>query len=177
MRAHGFLLPRRRLGADEGGSAVVEFALIVPVLIFLLMAIFQIGLVFTAGQVLEDATTEAARTIRTGQVQKAGTAQSVFRDNFCSRVKVFLSCSSGNLLIDIKALPSSGSVDLSWPINLDGSFAGTGSYAPGAKEETVLVRVFYQYPVWIPFVGESMTNLPNGKRLLAASAAFRNEPF
>jgi hypothetical protein len=41
----------------------------------------------------------------------------------------------------------------------------------------VLVRVFYQYKTWLPFVGSVLANLPNGNRLLSASAAFRNEPF
>lgn len=167
----------RRLGAARDGSAAIEFAFILPVLLFILCAIFQIGLVFTASQVLEDATTEFARLIRTGQAQSGGLTKANFQQQFCERIKVFLNCDGTNLLIDIQVLPSFGTVSLGWPIDGKGDFTGTGGYSLGAKEQTVLVRAFYQYPVWMPYVGSTLSTLPNGKRLLAASAAFRNEPF
>jgi Flp pilus assembly protein TadG len=166
-----------RLAAARDGSAAIEFAFVLPVLLFILCAIFQIGLVFTANQVLEDATTEFARLIRTGQAQSGGLTKANFQQQFCDRIKVFLNCDGTNLLIDIQVMPSFGAVSLGWPIDGTGNFTGTGGYSLGAKEQTVLVRAFYQYPVWMPYVGSTLSTLPNGKRLLAASAAFRNEPF
>lgn len=167
----------RRLATARDGSAVIEFALILPILLFMLFGIFQVGLVFTANQVLEDATTEFARLIRTGQAQTGGLTQANFRQQFCDRIKVFMTCDGTNLLIDIQVLPSFGAVSLDWPVDQNGLFKGAGQYSLGTKEQTVLVRAFYQYRVWMPYVGAALTTLPNGKRLLAASAAFRNEPF
>jgi Flp pilus assembly protein TadG len=173
---------RRRLSLrsfrrNAEGATAIEFAFILPIFLFMMMATFQIGLVFTASQVLEDATNDFARLIRTGQAQNTSMTQAQFRDALCERIRVFLSCSDSNLLIDVQVLPGFGGVDLSWPIDEDGVFKDEGAFALGQSGETVLIRTFYQYPVWLPFVGETMANLPNGKRLLAASAAFRNEPF
>ena len=61
--------------------------------------------------------------------------------------------------------------------NEQGEFTTAPSYQLGKAEEIVLVRVFYQYPVWLPLFGATFSDLPNGKRLLAAAAAFSNEPF
>jgi Flp pilus assembly protein TadG len=176
--------PRRRcfrpfaaFARDRKGATAIEFALILPVFLFMVTAIFQVGLVFTAGQVLEDATTEFARLVRTGQSQNQKVTQAMFRNELCKRINVFLSCSETNLLIDVQVLPSFGAVSLSWPMNEDGTFKDAGQFNPGGAGDTVLIRTFYQYPVWLPFVGATMANLPNGKRLLSASAAFRNEPF
>ena len=40
-----------------------------------------------------------------------------------------------------------------------------------------MVRAAMQYPVYLSFMNVSFANLNNGKRLIMASAAFRNEPF
>jgi Flp pilus assembly protein TadG len=169
--------PWRAFAGDRKGATAIEFALIMPVFLTMMMGIFQVGLVFTAGQVLEDATTEFARLVRTGQAQGQKMTQAKFREEICERIAVFLSCSETNLLIDVQVLPSFGAVNLNWPIDDDGNFQDEGQFSPGGAGDIVVIRAFYQYPVWLPFLGETMSNLPNGKRVLAASAAFRNEPF
>ena len=88
----------------------------------MIMAIFQIGMVFVAGQVLEDATTEFGRLIRTGQAQGGRVDQASFRAAFCDRIAVFMNCDNNNLLIDIQVLPSFGNVSLDWPTDEDGNF-------------------------------------------------------
>jgi Flp pilus assembly protein TadG len=176
-RVEAMALRMRDFAANCDGVTAIEFGFVLPPLLYLLMAILQIGFVFTAGQVLEDATTEFARQIRTGQTQDQKITQANFRQKFCDRIAVFMSCSDKNLLIDIRVLPSFGTVDLQWPMDKDGNYTDPGQFQIGAREETVLVRVFYQYKTWLPFVGSVLANLPNGNRLLSASAAFRNEPF
>jgi Flp pilus assembly protein TadG len=150
--------------------------MIAPPFLFLLMALFQIGLVFMANIVMENAMAEASRTIRTGQAQKGNFTQEQFRQRFCDALVGVIACDS-NLLIDVQALPNFGAVSLSWPIDPDGSWTAPGGYSPGTGSEVVVVRAFYQYRVWLPFVGATLANLPNGRRLLASAAAFRNEPF
>jgi hypothetical protein len=103
-------------------------------------------------------------------------SQATFREEFCKRIAVFMPCSDTKLLIDIQVLPGFGNVNLTWPVDENGNLRTKGQYMLGQSGDTVLIRTFYQYPVWLPFMG-SMSNLPNGSRLLSASAAFRNEPF
>ncbi len=63
------------------------------------------------------------------------------------------------------------------PVDANGNFQNNFTYQPGGAGEIVVVRLFYQYPVYVSLLGFSMSNVNGGKRLLAATAAFRNEPF
>ena len=40
-----------------------------------------------------------------------------------------------------------------------------------------MVRAFYEWPVFVNLLGTNLATMANGKHLLAATAAFRNEPF
>jgi hypothetical protein len=50
-------------------------------------------------------------------------------------------------------------------------------YNPGGPGDIVVVRMFYQWPQIVTGLGYNITNLAGNKRLLYATAAFRNEPF
>jgi Flp pilus assembly protein TadG len=162
---------------DRDGSTAVEFALVLPVLVLMLMAVMQISLVFIVGQHLENATATLGRLVRTGQAQGQKLDQTAFQAALCEEMKPLLDCASANFMMDVRTLPNFGPVDLEWPLDDDGNFAGAGTYNPGVAGEIVLVRTFVQYPIWLPIIGATLTNLPNGKRLIVSSAAFRNEPF
>jgi hypothetical protein len=51
------------------------------------------------------------------------------------------------------------------------------NYSPGNPGDIVVVRVFYQWPLFVTGLGYNIANLTGSKRLLTATAAFRNEPF
>lgn len=50
-----------RLATDEGGQNLVEFALLLPVLMYILMGILQFGLIFAAYITINNASREGAR--------------------------------------------------------------------------------------------------------------------
>lgn len=52
---------KRQLSSDAGGAAAVEFALVAPVVIMLLIGIAQIGILFHANAGLRQAVGEGAR--------------------------------------------------------------------------------------------------------------------
>jgi hypothetical protein len=39
------------------------------------------------------------------------------------------------------------------------------------------VSLYYQWPIYISLLGGNLSNLGNGKRLLAATSVFRVEPY
>jgi hypothetical protein len=51
-------------------------------------------------------------------------------------------------------------------------------YSPGGPGDIVLVKLSYQWPLFVTGLGFNITT-PNctGKRLLVAAAAFKNEPY
>jgi Flp pilus assembly protein TadG len=62
----------RRLANNRDGTTAVELAFVGPPFLLLLAAIFELGLTLTAQSLLNGAARDAARLIRTGQVQTQG---------------------------------------------------------------------------------------------------------
>jgi len=56
------LRPVRHLTSDRSGSAVVEFAIVAPVFLAMLMAVFDVGFLVYAKAVLQGAVEDGART-------------------------------------------------------------------------------------------------------------------
>lgn len=56
-----------RLKKDEKGQSVVEFAILLPILLLLLMGIIQFGIIFSAQIALTNAAREGARAASVGK--------------------------------------------------------------------------------------------------------------
>ena len=63
------------------------------------------------------------------------------------------------------------------PIDAGGNFVNDFTYNPGGPGDIVVVRLFYQWPVYVALLGFDLHNMNGDKRLLVATAAFRNEPY
>ncbi len=50
-------------------------------------------------------------------------------------------------------------------------------YNPGGPGDIVMLRLYYQYPVFVNLLGFNLSNLNGGLNLLAATAVFKNEPY
>jgi Flp pilus assembly protein TadG len=175
----------RRFRRNRAGSAAVEFALVAPVFFALLFAIIETGMIFFADQVLETVTQDAARLIMTGQAQATGYNQGTFGTQVVcpanSLASVLFGATCTNLYIDVESYPggSFASVPSPLPSQIDASknFINNMVYVPGGPGDIVVVRMFYAWPQIVTGLGYNITNLAGNKRLLYATAAFRNEPF
>ncbi len=67
-------LRRRRRRNGEDGQALVEFALVLPILLLLLLGIAQFGMLFYTYIDLTSATRDGARRIAVARTTNAGTA-------------------------------------------------------------------------------------------------------
>ena len=178
----------RRFRRNRHGSAAVEFALVAPVFFALLFAILETAIMFFATQVLETMTQDAARAVLTGQAQsgavsacKAVSGQpaactlGTFTTYVCNQIPALFSC--GNLYVDVESYPSFSSVVINSQIDSSKNFVNNMQYTPGGPGDIVVVRVFYQWPLFVTGLGYNISNLAGSKRLLVATAAFRNEPY
>ncbi|WFU71929.1 MULTISPECIES: TadE/TadG family type IV pilus assembly protein [unclassified Bradyrhizobium] len=175
----------RRFRRNRRGSAAVEFALVAPIFFALLFAIIEVAIMFFAGQVLETVTQNSARVLLTGQAQ-SGTvtacavsgvstpcSQATFKTFVCSQIPALFDCSK--LSIDVVSAGSFGALSLT-NYGDSCSFSPSGvQYSPGGSGQVVVVRLFYQWPLIVTGLGFNMGC--GNKRLLAATAAFKNEPF
>jgi Flp pilus assembly protein TadG len=175
--ARGVARTTRRFGRAKEGAAAVEFAIIITPLLAIMFAIIEVALVFFAGQVLETATADSARRIMTGEVQKAGFNGTKFKEDLCGRVQALFDC-EGGVHIDVQKSSSFPAGGPSMPINDEGELDTSNfKFEPGAQGDIVIVRVVYEWPTFVPSLGFDLANLANGRRLLMATAAFRNEPY
>jgi Flp pilus assembly protein TadG len=165
----------RRFRRSRGGSAAVEFAMVAPVFFALLFAIIETAIVFFASQVLETITQNSARMILTGQAQNGSYTESQFHDYVCTQIPVLFSCS--DVYVDVQSYPSFTGVTINSQIDATNNFIPAMIYSPGGPSDIVVVRLFYQWPLVVTGLGWNMSNLNGHKRLLVATAAFRNEPY
>ena len=176
------LLPARfahRFARAEEAAAAVEFALVAAPFLALLFAIIETALVFFAGQSLETAATDSGRFIMTGQAQNTGYASvGAFKTNVLCPVMGtggLFNCDS--VQVDVQTYNQFSDITSAPPITngqLDTSKMG---YVPGGPGSIVVVRLYYQWPIYLSLLNNNLANLSNGDRLLVATSVFRNEPY
>ncbi len=161
----------------KSGSAAIEFAFVAPVFFLFLMGTMETGIIFLGNFVLQNAVNDAARQIRTGQVAQNGTNQEQFRTMVCNGIAPLLACDA-NLQIDVQAYPNFGALSVPNPITASGGLdPALRNWLPGSVCSVVLVRAFYTWNVATPVLTPFLANMANGRHLLSAAAAFRNEPY
>ena len=172
------LMPFRRLARSQDGVTAVEFGMVAAPFLGLLFAISELGLVFFAGQTLETATADTSRLILTGQA--IGFDAATFKQQVCNRLHgLFGSPSSctANLMIQVQNLQKTfGHVPPKpKPDPITGKYPDD-AYDGGGPGCVVVVRVMYVWRVYAT-LGFNLSDVAPGKRLLMATAAFRNEPY
>jgi Flp pilus assembly protein TadG len=165
----------RRLVRQQGGAVAVEFGLVAAPFLALVFAIMETAIIFFAGQALETAVADSSRLIMTGQAQNASYTASSFKTAVCAKIFGLFDCQNG-VYVDVQKFSSFASVTNTSPVS-NGTFTPPNNYNPGGPGDIVMVRLFYQWPVYVSLLGFNLSNLNGGKRLLAATAAFRNEPY
>jgi len=166
----------RRFQKTDSGAMAIEFALIAAPFFFLLFAMLEIAVVFFVTVSMEHATMEVARTIRTGESQKAGQTSADFLSSVCDKMTNLVPC-NGNVYIDVRTFADFDGVNINNPISDDELNNGSFLYDSGEAGDIVVVRVFYVWKLNTPMISAVFANLSDNRRLLAATTAFRNEPF
>ncbi len=168
----------RRFLTDRGGSTAVEMALVAAPFLALIIAALQLGLIYLSQSALEIATEKASRTVLTGSAQAAGTTQQQFLASVCSKLPAILTCS--NLMVDAQVYTSFSNSDTSTPTitySAKGAITNTWKYNIGGANDIVVLRVLYLLPVVSGPLNFIVSNTSNSKRLLMATAVFKNEPY
>jgi Flp pilus assembly protein TadG len=160
----------------DDASAAIEFAVVAAPFLALLFAIMETALIFLANQTLETAAQNSGRLILTGQAQNQGYSMASFQQAVCQSLASFFSCS--NILIDVRTAPNFSSANTSLPVQ-NGQLQNNFTFSPGNPGDIVIVRLMYQWPVYVSLLGLSsaLSNMSGNNHLLMATAAFRNEPY
>jgi Flp pilus assembly protein TadG len=175
------------------GSVAIEFAMIAPVFLLMLMATIESGIVFYSQSALQNAVNDTARLIKTGQAacfttdsggNCVGMTADQFRKQVCDEVITLLQdCrkdvnGNSDLQFDIKAYSAGfGGAHNGSPLDGNNDLPNLTDYNTGNACDVVLVRAFYRWPVFTPGLGFLLANMKGSNHLLATAAAFRNEPY
>lgn len=168
----------RRFAAARRGATAVEFALIAAPFLALMFGVLELGLVFMVSTTLDNATEAAARKIRTGEFQTAGSGSaSTFKTAICDNMSWLGSSCATNLNVDVRTFTAFANVSLSDPVT-DGAFdSSKTTFVPGDGEDIVVVRAYYEWNLITPMLNSGLANLGGTKRLIYSTVTFRNEPY
>ena len=168
----------RRFALGRRGAAAVEFALVSIPFLMLTFGIIEIGLIYVVSISLENATYEAAREIRTGQLQTAGGSSATsFTTLVCNNMSWMGASCTSNLSVSAQTFSTFQSVTASNPVSNGTVNKNSLPYQIGGPGDIVLVQSFYQWTVLAPALDNIGTPLNGGQMLLQSSAVFRNEPY
>jgi Flp pilus assembly protein TadG len=172
----------------------VEMAFVAPPFLLLLLAIFELGLTLTTQSALDGAARDAARLIRTGQVQTQGNPIGTFQNLLCTKMSSLMTISECNskVIFAVQVFASFGAVSFT-PCTLNANQTGNGTvcqFSPGTGGQIVGVQANYPRPFIVPWVGGCLSGgscwaggtttgsgSGTGIAVLTSTVIFRNEPF
>ncbi len=172
---------------DETGATAVEFGIVAMPFMLLLLGIMWVSLFYFANFTLENAVWQAARAIRTGQVQQSQGAFSgavtnndrkqAFKQALCAKAPTFFDCSSKAVVI-VQSNANFGSItEPNCTSNGNLIDQGAAAFDTGGASSVVLVTVCYPWDLASKLPFFTFGNLNDGSFLMQASVAFRTEPY
>jgi Flp pilus assembly protein TadG len=165
-----------RFRAAQDGATAVEFALIAPIFLGLIVAILQTTIYLFAQAALQNAAIEAGRLFMTGQAQNGGWNAGTIQTKVCPQIQAMFNCS--NVIVIVQNYSSFAGASTSTPqLYNNGNPVTTFAYNPGTPGEIMVVQLVYKWPVVGGPLGFTLSNLPDGTAEMMGISAFRVEPY
>ena len=160
-----------RIIDDNSGAVAIESALLFPIIFFILLAILETTYIFIISIVLEGATSEAGRQIKTRSFEENVSPQKSFDDVLCRNMVGLVKCSE--LITDVTRFTKFSRIERP-EIDPDQD----RNFVPGNPGDTILVRVRYNYSFITPGLGTALMNQTGTSiKPIISSIVFRNEPL
>jgi Flp pilus assembly protein TadG len=169
--------PLRSLLHNRRGAALIEFAIIAPLFLVLVLAIIETGLAYFSQEALETAAERGLRAIATGAVAKEKMSKGRYTGLVCGYLPTHMSCP--RLTVEVTSSGSLGTTRAE-PYELvkgEAVVPTNTSFAPGGPGDVVVLRVFYVWPTIGGPLGFQLGNMRSGERLMVATRVARAEPY
>lgn len=173
-------------GRGEGGSVAIEFSIVAPVFLALMFSTFEVGWFFYVNSVTDAATDQAARLVRTGQLQENDdltTAEERFDflyDEVCDVLEILGDCST-HLTMEVQTFTDFAALAAATApmVCADSPPDDVAAipFDPGADLQIVRVRVCMIYNTVNPAIGANLAEGDDGQRHLISTVIFQNEPY
>ena len=164
------------------GATAVEFALIAPAFLGVLIGIFQMTLYLFAQQILQNAAVEAGRLIMTGQVQAATMTQSNFQKNDVCPLLLSAMFTCANVYVNIDTYVDFEAANTGVPTLTysNGSVSNTWDYNIGSPGQVMVLQLIYPWPIIAGPLGSLLPSISgdsSNQTALSAISVFRIEPY
>ena len=138
-----------------------------PLFMLLLVGTLEVAIMFFASSVIEGATKEAARQIRTGQIQGSADPLAAFQAELCGSLAGVIDCTE--VVFTVQTFSSFSSVSMPLEHDEDGEIVNPGFF-PGGSTAITVVRAVYRWNFMTPM----MEGMPEDVQALreAATEAF-----
>ncbi len=166
----------KRFNKSEDGTAAIEFGMTALPFLMLIFAILETAIGFFAAQVFESGIDSVGREIRTGQIQSTSTTAAEVRAKVCAKTWGLFNCDA--IQLDVKTYNVFPDAPLTTPRDDEGNFENSGmTFDTGSSGSIVIIRAYYEWPIFLDVLWQGVAGLSNGARLFVATTAFQNEPF
>ena len=191
----------RRLGQDERGTTAVEFGMVATPFFMMLFGIISVGFYFFTTFTLENAVENAARLIRTGQVQTVPNNAGVmtypasmtgctsstalatcFKTQVCNYLPSPMFDCAGKVRVNVTSYSDFSSVPVPSCTTSGGALitdaTAAANFSAGTASQVVLVSACYEWDLAkaMPFLKLTKTQASNNT-LIQASTVFMTEPY
>jgi TadE-like protein len=174
------LLPRslRRFGREEHGTAAAEFALSLPLLVFIFMASFESGFLMIRSLMLEQSVDMTMRELRLGHYPLA--TADLLKAEICDRSVILTNCED-SINIEMRRINTTTwefPTDQIGCVDREEEIVPAVIYEQGQQNDVMLVRVCVVQDAMFPTTGIGL-GLPKdakGGYGLVATTAFAIEP-
>ncbi len=157
------------------GATAVEFALIAPAFLAVLIALFQTAVFLFAQMALQNAAVQAGRYFMTGQAQNNNWSASTIATKVCPAA--LFNCTS-TLIVIVQNYSSFAAANTSAPqLYTNGVLNTNWAYDPGTPGDVMVVQLVYPWSVVGGPLGFALSNLPNSAAEIMGVSAFRVEPY
>lgn len=174
-----------KLLGERLGSSAVEFAIVAPVFITLMLSTFEVAWYYFVNASLDAASLSVARYIRTGQAQLAGYTGQTNRDLFfsqqvCPKLSFLVDCAS-RVTLEVRTYSSFAALaaDTSTMACRDDNPATVNNLAfdPGSDDSIVRIRMCMIYDTLNPAIGLNLSKNAAGQRKIMSTYILRVEPY
>ncbi len=181
-----------RFRSCQRGVSAVEFAFVLPILMFFMVGTLEFSTMFLAQNILENAVNSAARTGKTGHVEDGFTREQTLLLMVQQRIDRLMDPSRITLSSEVyKSLDDIGQSEPYTDQNGDGMYNEgepytdsnlNGQWDPdmglegmGNAGETVVYTIRYPWQVMTPFLREILAS--DGVVNLSSRLVVKNEPY
>jgi len=159
---------------EQGGATAVEFALVAPVALFMILATIEYSLFYFKTSFLKHVLYEASRNVQTGEVQEAVDPQTFFQNEYCSDAAFLMRCQ--DVFFDVRSASDLGTASFPAATFDAGGEPTNFVFQPGGPNDITTMRVATPYRFITPFMQEIFQ--PDGSpAIIVGYSIARNEPF